>query len=134
MSSAATQVIIRKLNTLIQLDGVSQAELSRRVGIQPSHLNRYLKGHGDIRSALLISVMEELGIDICEILEREILRRRPKSIVSLGITESESTDQVADLLTRMPSAERRALTLLIQKMSVESRTGAARRELERKSR
>lgn len=114
----ASKALLEKLNALIKLDGLSQAELARRVGIQPSHLNRFLKGHGDIRSFLFASLLEELGINIAQIIEREFLQRSS----ARSTTKSErDSNHIGDLLRGLPSAERRAVAFLVETMANENR-------------
>lgn len=68
----ATAVLVHKIYQLLVLRGLSQAELARRIGMQPSHLNRFLKGHGDMGSARLIQLFEELGVDLDQVLSQAI--------------------------------------------------------------
>ena len=62
----------QKVALLAVLRGISQVELAKRLGMQPSHLNHFLKGRGDVRSAQLLRILRELGIDVEEALNREV--------------------------------------------------------------
>jgi transcriptional regulator with XRE-family HTH domain len=63
-----------KCALLARLSGLSQAELSRRLSIQPSNLNPFLKGHGDVRAELFVKILQELSVDIEDLMNREISR------------------------------------------------------------
>ncbi len=47
---------------------MSQAELARRVGMQPSHLNHFLRGRGDVRVSRLLKILEALDVDLIKCL------------------------------------------------------------------
>lgn len=61
-----------KLNTLLSLKGISQAEVSERGQVDRSNLNRYLRGRSDIRTDSFVKVLKVLGIDIDSLLNSEI--------------------------------------------------------------
>ena len=65
--------IPQKIKQLAVLAGVSQAELARRVGMLPNHLNVFLQGKGDIHSARMVELLSELGIDVEEMLDLKSL-------------------------------------------------------------
>lgn len=90
--------------------GISQAELARRVGMQPSHLNRFLKGHGDIRALRLIEILNELGFD----LEALMARPLPQDAPALALPEA------------LSGFERRTLELLVSRFQSEARDLQAR--------
>lgn len=54
------------------LKGKTQVELARQISMQPSNLNNYLRANRDIHSRHFINILKELGIDIEEIVNREI--------------------------------------------------------------
>lgn len=68
--------LVQKIYQLFTERGLSQAELARRIGMQPSHLNRFLKGHGDMGSARLISLLGELGVDLERVLNDAIAQAK----------------------------------------------------------
>src|SRR4051812_43889040 len=59
---------------LAQVSGMSQASLARKLGLKPSNLNHYLKGHGDIRAETFVRLLKELNVDIEEILNRQLAK------------------------------------------------------------
>lgn len=90
--------------------GISQAELARRVGMQPSHLNRFLKGHGDIRALRLIEILNELGFDLEALMTRPV----PQDAPALALPEA------------LSGFERRTLELLVSRFQSEARDLQAR--------
>ena len=79
--------LVQKIYQLFSGLGLSQAELARRIGMQPSHLNRFLKGHGDMGSARLISLLSELGVDLEAVVVAAIEKQKPA--VSASTQDSE---------------------------------------------
>lgn len=71
ISKGVCEQIARRIEYL----GVTQAELARRVGMQPSHLNRFLRGHGDIRSYRLMEILAEIGFDLEQMMAMAPLSR-----------------------------------------------------------
>ena len=74
-----SDALANKLYQLFGLAGISQAELARRIGMQPSHLNRFLKGHGDMGSSRLLSLLSELGVDLENVLDKAIALKKTES-------------------------------------------------------
>lgn len=110
--------ICRKIRELTALNGLSQAELARRAGLQPSQLNVYLQGRGDLHSRKLVRILLELGLDIETLLEQRISQRRSaerKLVASSDLTE------ILEHLRDMPRAESEAISLVVQRMAQESR-------------
>lgn len=85
--------------------GISQAELARRVGMQPSHLNRFLKGHGDIRALRFIEILNELGFDLEALMARPV----PLDAPALALPDA------------LSGFERRTLELLVSRFQHEAR-------------
>lgn len=101
--------VLRKLVQLACTRGLSQAELARRVGMQPSHLNHFLRGHGDVRSSKLLEILLVLGVD----LERHLDEALGASGDGGGETEGESWLRV---FHGFDSPERSALRLLMARV------------------
>ncbi len=53
-----------KLLILAKAKGITQAEIAKEVGMQPSHINRYFKGSSDLVSEHFVDITRVLGIDI----------------------------------------------------------------------
>jgi transcriptional regulator with XRE-family HTH domain len=62
--STATPSINEKIAWLVRAKGLTQVDLSRRLGIRPSHLSTFLRGHAEIRSGLFVDLLKEVGVDI----------------------------------------------------------------------
>ena len=60
------------IKTLMSLQNISQAELSRKSGISTTVLCRYLSGMTDLRSDSLIKVLKVLDIDLELVLKSAI--------------------------------------------------------------
>jgi transcriptional regulator with XRE-family HTH domain len=57
---------------LMQSKGITQVSMAARLGIAPSHLNTYLKGHGDIHASLFLEILKQLDIDIEETVSEQL--------------------------------------------------------------
>lgn len=98
--------LVQKIYALFTARGMSQAELARRIGMQPSHLNRFLKGHGDMGSARLVSLLSELGVDLERVVD-EALRQQ-------------KTADGREASAALTSLESQALTNWIKRLREES--------------
>ena len=105
--------IAQKCSQLATLNGLTQAELARRLEIKPSNLNHYLRGHGDVHADLFISILKELGIDIEEIVNRELARLNGLSLEEKS-TPGAAMEAVAKAL---PREDRKAMVSFIVKMA-----------------
>lgn len=112
--SLSSSGLVQKIYQLFNEKGLSQAELARRIGMQPSHLNRFLKGHGDMGSARLISLLQELGVDLEQVLNDAIAKARG---------ESETDDSIG-----LSGLEERALENWVRRLREET---LREREIER---
>lgn len=63
-----------RLVTLMDEQGMSQAELARRTGISTSSMNRYLAG-ADIPASKLKAIAAALGVPVDELLDTGMLPR-----------------------------------------------------------
>jgi hypothetical protein len=74
------------VDTIIRLKRTTQTDLSERSAVHPSNLSKFLSGESDMRSSSMISILENLGIDLEKILENEIesLIGKPKENGSVG--------------------------------------------------
>jgi transcriptional regulator with XRE-family HTH domain len=71
-SSGTGSDLVGKLRTLLRLTHVTQRDIAAALEIQPSQLNVYFTGKGDMHSKKLIRLLEVLGVDLNEILEQRI--------------------------------------------------------------
>ena len=92
----------QKCSLLATLAGLTQAELARRLEIKPINLNHFLRGHGDVHSALFIRLLKELGIDIEEIINKELAR-----LSGLRLEEKMTPGAAMETLARAMSREDR---------------------------
>lgn len=103
----------QKLALVANLRDLSQADLAKKIGVQPSHLNHYLKGHGDIRSEMLLKILAEVGIHVEDLVNREIAR-----LNSLELKDRVTPGQAMEsLLKSMADEDRRALIGYVSKFA-----------------
>ena len=100
-----------KLTQLCKHYGLTQVELAKRLGMQPSHLNIYLRGRSDIHSQRLIQLLEEIGISVEDQVDRALER-------FVQPAEKEE-DRLAVAFRRMSRAERESLSLIISRLGRE---------------
>jgi transcriptional regulator with XRE-family HTH domain len=63
------------IESLMRLEGMSQAELAEKSGLHRSNLCRFLSGETDIRMSSLLSLLSALNVDFTELLRQEHARR-----------------------------------------------------------
>jgi transcriptional regulator with XRE-family HTH domain len=110
------QILANKLANLAKLRGTSQARLARSLEMQPSHLNHFLKGHGDVRSASLVNILSELGIDLEAIVDKELAKVRGEELVDL----MGSGELLESLVASMQNEDRHAFIGYTMKFAIES--------------
>lgn len=106
-----------RVRELTSLMGLSQAEIARRVGMQASHLNVFMKGRGDLHSLRLMEILKELGIDLEDQLDLAIRRQRARK-------SGQHLHDGEDLLTSLQQisrAERESLRRIISRLRKEKR-------------
>lgn len=115
-----------KVKKLTELSQLSQAEMARRIGMQPTHINLFFQGRGDLHGQRLIAVLRELGIDLEKQVNDaidEIQNSKKETAV-----RSEFDDLIEDLRS-LPRAERESVSLIIGRLGNEKkkyRRGATR--------
>lgn len=100
-----------KLGQLCKLYGLTQVELAKRLGMQPSHLNIFLRGRSDIHSQRLIEFLEELGISVEEQVDKALAKMKQEPLMP--------EEDLNLSLRRMSRAERESLILIITRLSRE---------------
>lgn len=74
MTTLRDRQLNKKLSQILanarRIDGLSQIELARRLGVSQSQISKYENGDREISVAFLIIWSKEIGVDIHEILER----------------------------------------------------------------
>ncbi len=113
-----------KIKRLAMHSQLTQAELARRVGMQPSHLNLFLQGRGDIHSQRFVDILSELGIDIESQLERYIAQK--SGDLSDEKNPGVSAERVLAKLRKMSKAEMEAIALIVGKISKDQRPTKAK--------
>jgi transcriptional regulator with XRE-family HTH domain len=94
------------LRRLIQRSGLSQAEVARRIGMQPTHLNAFLKGRGDCHSRRVFDLLDELGLSVEEMLLQRLTEAQPESS---KLSEFDTS--------RLCKGDRSAVVALIRRLS-----------------
>ena len=69
----AKKAFHEKLLILARAQGISQTEIAEDLDMQLSHINRYFNGRSDIGSSHLINILKTLGIDLEDIISKELL-------------------------------------------------------------
>jgi transcriptional regulator with XRE-family HTH domain len=100
------------LGTLCKLYGLTQVELSKRLGMQPSHLNIFLRGRSDIHSQRLLELLNELGISVEDQIDAALARLN-------GQAPKDPEQDLALYLRRMTRAERESLGMIITRLGRE---------------
>ena len=67
-----------KDNALLGLIGITQAQVADECGINKSSLSRFFRGVSDIRTSQLVKVLHTIGIDLLQIINRQIDERLGK--------------------------------------------------------
>jgi transcriptional regulator with XRE-family HTH domain len=101
------------ISILLRTQGLSQSSLAKKLGMQPSNLNLYLRGHKDIRAELFLELLKVLGVDIREQLVAKITTASG-SRDSYGVS---TADAIESLLLHFDSWERMALLQFVTKMA-----------------
>lgn len=106
--------IEQKIVFLAKLRGLTQVELARRLDMQASHLNHYLKGHGDVRSSSFLKILGELGIDMSTVIDQEIAKRR----TPLNESQMSAMDVFETLVAKMDKDDRQAFVNYTMKFAL----------------
>lgn len=62
-----------KLLLFARANGITQAQIAKDLDMQPAHINRYFKGHSDIGSSHMLKILKTLGVDLDQIISKELL-------------------------------------------------------------
>jgi len=101
---------------LMSSRGISQVSMAARLGIAPSHLNTYLKGHGDIHATLLIDILKQLDVHVEAAVSEKLARAtglQPKSKEAIG-------GSIELLIRSLPVSQRKALVGYLRRYFRES--------------
>lgn len=71
-SSSTTEAVGRNLRRLLGEQGISQAELARRLDVDPSTVTLYVRGKINLGVNTLMSMAEVLGCEPCDLLKDEV--------------------------------------------------------------
>lgn len=82
-----------KLSVLSKSLGISQTSLAERVGVPPSQINRFFRGHSEIYSSALTEILKELGLDV-----EELIAKRLKAVAEIENAEPKSTHEALAFL------------------------------------
>ena len=82
-----------KLSMLSKTVGISQTALADKVGVPPSQINRFFKGHSDIYSTNLIEILKELGFDI-----ESMITKRLNAVTQLEHADPKSKHEALNFL------------------------------------
>ncbi len=92
------------VRTLMNLKGVTQAELAKSSDVSVAALSRFLNGSSELRSNSFIRMLSVLGLNISEVLKREV----SKTMGSEG--ESSIEEDFKVLLERVSPLERKTIS------------------------
>jgi len=99
--------LVYLLCALIKKQRKNQSSLARETGISYSSLNSYLNENRDIQSSSLITLLNELGINLEEILEAKVKERHSDKI------DIEVGHNVTKILLGLNPISRKTLTSTI---------------------
>lgn len=68
------RLVGRKLAVLARLKGLSQGRLAQACGISRVSVNRFFCGKSELRASDLSQILESLGIDLEDLIDRQLLR------------------------------------------------------------
>lgn len=119
MSLTRLRRFAAKIKQLTQLSNVTQVELSKRLGIQPSHLNIFFQGRGDIHGQRLIELLLELGVDVESQIDEALARFDDKEGNNSSALTLSGTSSLATQFNRMSRAERESISLIIRRLDQE---------------
>src|SRR5690349_15784452 len=106
----------RMIALLMSSRGISQVSMAARLGIAPSHLNTYLKAHGDIHATLMVDLLRQLDIHIESAVTEKLARAtglQPKAKDALG-------GSLELLIRSLPASQRKALVGYLRRYFRES--------------
>ncbi|MBL7557611.1 MAG: helix-turn-helix domain-containing protein [Bdellovibrionaceae bacterium] len=92
------------VRTLMNLKGVTQAELAKSSDVSVAALSRFLNGSSELRSNSFIRMLSVLGLNISEVLKKEV----SKTMGSEG--ESSIEEDFKVLLERVSPLERKTIS------------------------
>lgn len=61
-----------KIAMLVKTTGRTQSQISEKIGMPVSQLNRFLNGHSDLTSDNLVLVLKAVGIDLHDLVSKKI--------------------------------------------------------------
>jgi transcriptional regulator with XRE-family HTH domain len=95
---------------------MTQVSMATRLGIAPSHLNTYLKAHGDIHASLMIDILKHLDISI----EDAISDKLAKATGLQPRTKDPVGGSLELLIRSLPASQRKALVGYLRRYFRES--------------
>lgn len=105
------------VNTLIKLKGTSQSNLSSKLGISRTHLNRFLNSEADLSSQKFISLLNVLDINIADIITNEVNKILGSTNKSKSLGES-----IEYVLSSLRPNSRKAILIQLLSSIDESRS------------
>lgn len=122
MVTASYKRFIEQIRATLAESGLTQAELARRVGMQPTHLNAFLKGRNDILAQRLTEILLELGLDLSDSLKKHRRARLPKN-------RRDDPRTLVAKLARMSPSDVESISVLINRLGDEERVKSRRRRV-----
>lgn len=116
MRMKKTTSLAQKFAILTILKGKTQAELARDIGMKPSNLNHYLRGHSDIHAKHFTNILLALDIDIEALVNQEIATLNGLKLEAREgkLRLGEAVESVAKAL---PATERKAMLRYVMKLA-----------------
>lgn len=114
LATEELKVFAFKVRELIERRGLTQAEVARRLGMQASHLNLFLKGKSDLVSQRLLQLLKELDVDVEQLVDEALEKTAAPDTASTETTEAEN---LQNQLLRLPRVDRDSVLNILKKMA-----------------
>lgn len=117
LATEELKVFAFKVRELIERRGLTQAEVARRLGMQASHLNLFLKGKSDLVSQRLLQLLKELDVDVEQLVDQALEKSTASDPAKLETAEALETENLQNQLLRLPRVDRDSVLNILKKMA-----------------
>jgi transcriptional regulator with XRE-family HTH domain len=130
-----------KIAQMFRIRFSTQSEVARKLSLDRSTLNRFLRGEADIGASKFVAILRECEIDLGQLIDRrmdELLGRNPKemsmgSALEAALSALDPISQKTILSTIVNKVEERKSPALVEESEVIKRRIATIRTVRRKN-
>jgi transcriptional regulator with XRE-family HTH domain len=130
-----------KIAQMFRVRFSTQSEVARKLSLDRSTLNRFLRGEADIGASKFVAILRECEIDLSQLIDRrvdELLGRNPKemsigSALEAALSALDPISQKTILSTIVNKVEERKSPALVEESEVIKRRIATIRTVRRKN-